>query len=187
LGAGFDTRAYRFAGGNWFEVDEPAVISHKDACLPAATCANSLTRIAVDFAAESLEDKLRALPVAGRVIVVMEGVLMYLDEAQMRAAAQTLRRVFPSHLLICDLIRPTFVELYGRRVHGTIRSLWTQLKCFTDEPERFVVGNGYRLLMKRSIIERAVELGGMYLPRFLVRLLRGTLADGFAVCVFQPA
>src|SRR5262249_46217450 len=33
LGAGFDTRAYRFAGGNWFEVAEPAVISPTDPCL----------------------------------------------------------------------------------------------------------------------------------------------------------
>src|SRR4051812_44136831 len=34
LGAGFDTRAFRFNGGEWFEVDEAPIIERKNALLP---------------------------------------------------------------------------------------------------------------------------------------------------------
>src|SRR5512132_36733 len=30
LGAGFDTRAFRLAGGRWFELDQPALIERKE-------------------------------------------------------------------------------------------------------------------------------------------------------------
>ena len=36
LGAGFDARAFRLPGGRWVEIDQPALIAHKDRVLPAA-------------------------------------------------------------------------------------------------------------------------------------------------------
>jgi hypothetical protein len=37
IGAGFDTRAFRLCGGRWVELDEPALITLKEAHLPART------------------------------------------------------------------------------------------------------------------------------------------------------
>src|ERR1044072_1861582 len=64
IGAGFDTRAFRLPGGTWDELDKPQVITYKEERLPAATCDNKLQRISIDFANESLEQKLA--PFSGR-------------------------------------------------------------------------------------------------------------------------
>ena len=45
IGAGLDSRPYRLAGGRWFDIDEPALIAHKNACLPEEACGNPLRRI----------------------------------------------------------------------------------------------------------------------------------------------
>src|SRR6476660_2524946 len=58
LGAGFDSRAYRLQGASWVELDEPQVISYKNERLPAANAHNHLQRIPIDFAIESVDDKL---------------------------------------------------------------------------------------------------------------------------------
>ena len=54
IGAGFDSRAFRLAGGRWLEVDEPQVFAWKEPRLPAAGSQNPLTRLAVDFETDSL-------------------------------------------------------------------------------------------------------------------------------------
>ena len=186
LGAGFDTRAYRLQGGVWFEFDEPAIIAHKDARLPSRECANSLTRIPVRFGVDSLQDKLRAVPAGRRVIVVMEGVLLYLQPGQIDDAMRALRQVFPAHLLVCDLVTPLFIKRYSRRLHRVIRSLGTAFYYFAEEPEGFITRTGYRLALKFSVIEQAVQLGLMRIPRFVLRFLRGSLLEGYSVCVFDP-
>jgi len=58
IGAGCDTRPYRLAEGNWLEVDQPRIMSYKNEKLPVAECTSPLRRIAIDFAHESLADKL---------------------------------------------------------------------------------------------------------------------------------
>src|SRR5215510_9037451 len=90
IGAGFDTRAFRLKGGTWIELDEPQVITYKEGRLPAANSNNELQRIPIDFASESLEQKLA--PYSGRspVTVVIEGVLMYLEEAAIGKLLETL-------------------------------------------------------------------------------------------------
>ena len=40
IGAGFDTRAFRLRGGQWFEFDEPEILTYKESRLPAATAPN---------------------------------------------------------------------------------------------------------------------------------------------------
>ena len=60
LGAGFDARAFRLPGGRFLEIDEAALIAEKERVLPAARSPQPLTRMAIDFSAERLEDKLNA-------------------------------------------------------------------------------------------------------------------------------
>ncbi|HKS09983.1 MAG TPA: class I SAM-dependent methyltransferase, partial [Pyrinomonadaceae bacterium] len=81
IGTGFDSRAYRLKGGTWIELDEPQIIAYKNERLPVTDAQNELHRIAIDFSTDSLEDKLS--PFAGRggpVVVVVEGVFMYLEQ-----------------------------------------------------------------------------------------------------------
>ena len=60
IGCGFDTRAFRLKGGEWFELDEPPLIAAKNEKLPIAECANTLVRVPIEFATEPLTTKLGA-------------------------------------------------------------------------------------------------------------------------------
>src|SRR5262245_32234526 len=80
IGAGFDRRAYRLKGGRWTELDEPQVIAYKNELLSPSTCENELHRIPIDFSTESVEEKLSSFANTDPVIVIIEGVFMYLDE-----------------------------------------------------------------------------------------------------------
>lgn len=75
VGAGFDTRAFRLKGGHWIEVDEPAIITYKEARLPAASAPNPLTRVPISFSHESLTERLAAHSGKETTHVVIEGVL----------------------------------------------------------------------------------------------------------------
>ena len=104
IGAGFDTRAFRLQGGTWIELDEPQVITYKNERLPAANSENELQRISIDFATDSLEQKLAGYAGRSPVTIVIEGVLMYLEEAVIGKLLETLHHLFPQHRLICDLM-----------------------------------------------------------------------------------
>ena len=110
IGAGFDTRAFRLKGGTWIELDEPQVITYKEERLPAANSDNELQRISIDFATDSLEQKLAAFSGRSPVTVVIEGVLMYLEEATIGKLLETLNHLFPRHKLICDLMTREFLD-----------------------------------------------------------------------------
>src|SRR6185436_733727 len=128
IGAGFDTRAFRLKGGTWIELDEPQVITYKEERLPAANSPNELQRISIDFATESLEQKLT--PFSGRnpVTVVIEGVLGYLEEAAVEKLLKTLHRLFPRHKLICDLMTREFCDKTAGSIHEKLTGMGASFK-----------------------------------------------------------
>jgi methyltransferase (TIGR00027 family) len=99
LGAGYDARAYRFAdrlaGRPVFEVDLPATSRRKAgivAAHPGRFADGTVIRVEIDFATESLSDRLVAagfVPGAG-TFTVWEGVSMYLDRGAVGATLDTL-------------------------------------------------------------------------------------------------
>ncbi|HYV10048.1 MAG TPA: class I SAM-dependent methyltransferase [Pyrinomonadaceae bacterium] len=185
IGAGFDTRAFRLKGGTWVELDEPQVISYKEERLPAATSENELHRIAIDFAAESLEQKLASLAGRSPVTVVIEGVLMYLEEAAIDQLLQTLRRVFPQHRLICDLMTRDFFETTASSMHEKFTGMGATFKFTADNPEDVFVKNGYRQLENLPIIEKSVLLDAGEMPAEVWQTIQPTLPQGYSIYVFQ--
>jgi len=185
LGAGFDTRAFRLVGGRWLELDQSAVLTFKEQKLPAAQSPNPLQRIPIDFATEHLADKLA--PWAGErdVVVVMEGVSMYLHPAQWRQTAQTLRELLPGHLLLCDLIDAIFIRRYSRKLRQALRELGGDFAPALDDPAAMVAALGYRQRATWSIVGSAVEVGALPVPRWLLNSLLRTLRDGYRVYAFD--
>jgi len=185
IGAGFDSRAYRLDGGNWLELDEPQIITYKNERLPLADCKNQLLRIPIDFAVESLEHKLAPFSSPDPVVVVIEGVFMYLEEDAIRHLIHTLRRVFPRHKLICDLMSRRFFEKYSRTLHEKIAGLGASFKT-VERPDEIFVRNGYRIVEKISVVGRAIAWKTISIPAILLRLFLRTLADGYSIYVFEP-
>jgi len=102
LGAGYDSRAYRFAGElagrAVYEVDLPPLSRRKAAIVaahPEHFAGNSINRIEIDFRTESLTHRLAtggfAMGVA--TFVVWEGVSMYLSRAAVGDTLDTLSAV----------------------------------------------------------------------------------------------
>lgn len=186
IGAGFDSRAYRLKGGTWVELDEPQVIAYKNERLPAADTQNELHRVAIDFSTESLADKLS--PFAGRggpVVVVVEGVFMYLEQQAIEQLLQTLRRLFPQHKLICDLMTRKFFVKYGRTIYEKLTGMGATFKFTADNPEEIFVKNGYQRVDQISTVVKSTEFEGRKIPKILFRTLLRTLASGYAIYVFE--
>lgn len=103
LGAGFDSRAYRFHGRHprvtFFEVDLPAMVRAKAQVMSRLLgAAPSYVRyVAVDFDRQTLEGE---LPRAGydetrRTLFILEGVTMYVGEAGIGATFDFMARRAP--------------------------------------------------------------------------------------------
>jgi methyltransferase (TIGR00027 family) len=185
IGAGFDSRAYRLKGGTWVEFDEPQVIAYKNERLPVSNCKNELHRIPIDFSTDSLEEKLYTFSSDRPVIVVIEGVFIYLEEEVIRQLLQILRRFYPGHKLICDLMSRKFFEKYSKTLHEKIADIGTSFKFTDNNPEELFLENGYRCTEKISIVESAVKFESIKIPRIILKTLLRTLASGYAIYQFE--
>ncbi|HYV13594.1 MAG TPA: SAM-dependent methyltransferase [Pyrinomonadaceae bacterium] len=185
IGAGFDTRAFRLKGGTWIELDEPQVITYKEERLPAANSENELQRISIDFATDSLEEKLA--PFSGRspVTIVIEGVLGYLDEAAIGKLLETLDHLFPRHKLICDLMTREFFEKNASTIHEKLTGMGATFKFTVAKPEEVFLKNGYRQLETIPIIEKAVLLEAGQIPPEIWQTIQPTLPQGYSIHVFE--
>jgi methyltransferase (TIGR00027 family) len=185
LGAGFDTRAFRLRGGRWVELDQPETIAIKEAELPTGQAPNPLRRVPIDFAVESLADKLAPWEGESPAVVVMEGVNAYLSEAERRRTLDILIKTFPGHVLICDLMTARFVRRYSDGIRRRIEELGGRFAEPADDPTRTLAEAGYRQLVQVSIIDRAGELGVIPAPAWLLNTLLRSLRDGYQAYIFE--
>ncbi len=185
LGCGFDTRAFRLAGGTWLEFDEPALLARKEAVLPAAEAPNTLRRLATDFSPADLAAQLRTHADGRPAVVVMEGVSMYLSGAQLRASLATLRDALPGHTLVCDLMTRRFARRFGGALLARIHALGGAFGELSNDPAASVTAAGYRLVARQSIPGAAVEHGAVPIPRWLLATLLRSLRDGYQLHTFE--
>lgn len=185
IGAGFDTRAFRVNGGQWFEFDEPEILGYKERTLPAATAPNPLVRVPVDFGHDSLADKLSIVGQPTTVHIVVEGVLMYLTHDQKIQLIEALRVRFPRHTLYCDLMRKSFFDTYGRPIHQHILGMGTTFTDMVEDPERMFLDAGYTMVSRASVTLDAVTRQTTVFPAFIVRWFMPTVREGYSIVVFR--
>jgi methyltransferase (TIGR00027 family) len=186
IGCGFDSRAFRLAGGAWFELDEPPLITYKEECLPAAQAPNRLRRIAIDFEHESLREKLLPVTGAAPTIFVIEGVTMYVTADALHATLEVLRSAFPSHEVIADLMTRRFIDTYGATIKRIIAQLGAQM-IPGEEPALPFKQVGYRQLFSREIAGLAFGYRSLGWLTPVLRLFFPGLFSGYTVRVFEPS
>ncbi len=116
LAAGLDTRPYRLevpASLRWIEADLPALTEEKEQLLKGAQPRCQLRRIKVDLVDSSarvamLKD---AMGTSTNVLVITEGLLVYLDEAQVRSLAMDLGAQAGIRWWILDLASPALLKM----------------------------------------------------------------------------
>lgn len=187
IGAGFDSRPYRLNGGTWFELDEPQVIAYKNARLPVSACANPLRRIPIDFGVDSIEEKLlQLLPaVDGRLMVlILEGVFIYLSENAIRELLRIFHAVFATHTLICDLVNRQMVESYGKALQAIVEGIGARFMLL-DQPELIFLANGYQARQTISVVAASSDLGINKIPKFMLRYFFAGEIKGNSVYVLD--
>lgn len=175
IGAGFDSRPYRLAGGIWVEIDEPQIINSKNEKLPLGECPNPLTRITIDFANETLASKLEKVDRIHPTIFVIEGVFMYLGAEAIESTISTIQKMFPKHVLYCDLMSKNFFEKFAEKIHSKLVAAGGEFTTLPKNPEAIFIQTGYELAERIAMFERAGELGLLWdearIPKFVSRLL----------------
>lgn len=192
IGAGFDTRPYRLAGGSWLEIDEPQIIGIKNERLPVDECVNPLRRVPIDFANESLADKLGDQVGAAETAFVIEGVFMYLEPEAIQRTLAAIQGRFPRHVLFCDLMTRRFFERFAQSVHAKLVASGAAFTERPDSPEALFEAHGYRLSSRIPMFRRAGELGVLWkearIPGFVSWLLLNVFRKdlgGYAVHRFE--
>jgi len=192
IGAGFDTRLYRLPGGRWYELDEPELIEYKNDRLPVADCDLPLTRMPIRFDRESLADRLAEIEAGDQVLVIMEGVLMYLQPAALDHSLAQVQQFFPRHTFFCDLMNRTFFNRFSKGIHAKLVAAGGRFSERPERPADDFLGRGYRLAAVKPMFERAIESGVLWdelgMPAWLARLLYKTMLRdlaGYAVHRFE--
>lgn len=127
LGAGLDTRPYRLslpAGLRWIEADFPAMIERKQAMLAAERPVCRLERVGLDLTDAQARRKFLAgiLAGSGKVLVLTEGVLPYLDPAEAAGLAGDLRERPEVRAWIVDYFAPQAMRMRGRSFRRRLKS-----------------------------------------------------------------
>lgn len=180
VGAGFDTRAFRMNGGHWIELDEPDVMLLKEQRLPSTDAPNPLQRLPIDFDTDSLADSLAPYR-NDRCIIILEGVVMYLDEKQLVQTAEVIHKILPQATVVADLMTHDFYRRYSRKLHNRFSQFGAGFRFSTQSPVDILKDIGFIPISTQSVMERAIEYGNFRMPRWLFRHFFKTLREGYTV------
>jgi O-methyltransferase involved in polyketide biosynthesis len=126
VGCGMDSRVFRVdppAGVQWFDVDYPDVIDLRRQLFPEPRLATPQTenRNAYHLIGAPLSDLgwLDEVPRDQPGLLVAEGVLHYMSEAEVKTLLNAVVAHFPGGQLIFDICNPFIVKRAGANVGGT--------------------------------------------------------------------
>jgi O-methyltransferase involved in polyketide biosynthesis len=128
VGCGMDSRAFRVdppASVQWFDVDYPDVIDLRRQLFPQRDAYRMIGAPLADL--RWLDEVPRDRP----GLLIAEGVLMYLSEAEVKALLNAVVAHFPSGQMIFDVVHPLILKRVGSNVGGT----GATYKWALDDPE----------------------------------------------------
>lgn len=190
LAAGLDTRPYRLALPatlRWIEVDLPGMVEYKREKLKDAKCFCRLERHAVDLADPEARRALftKVGAAADKVLVITEGLLIYLDPEAVKGFAQDLHQPPAFRRWLMDIASPDLLTMLARQ--GTtgkdstlLKNDSVQFKFAPAEGLGFFLPYGWRQAEFLSVSDEARRL-----KRFEVPL--PFKAIGFVVSLLSPS
>ena len=156
LATGFDTRPYRLdipAEMEWIEADLPEIINEKQRLLAGETPRCRLSRVAVDLADAPSRQAFLADETSGarNTLMITEGLLLYLDEQQVRALAQDLHRNEIGGW-VADLVAPVVIRKMMRQMPSLDKA---PMKFEPSDGVAFFERQGWTVAAIRSILKEA--------------------------------
>lgn len=179
LAAGLDTRPYRLAlprNLTWIEVDQPALLEEKTRLLASATANCTLERIPADLSQDAPTRQLlrRLGERAEKVLVITEGLIMYLRPAEVVALANAMSDVPTIQGWITDIISPGLLRMIEKDWGRTLRNAEITMHFAPPEGVAWFAPLGWQVVECQSTFVTAGKL--RRLPWFmrLLSLLPGS-------------
>ena len=198
LAAGLDARPYRMelpATLQWVEVDLPEILAHKEEILRNEKPVCALERISLDLANAETRRRLfsRLGQAAKRVLIISEGLLVYLRNEEVAALAKDLAAQESFQHWIIDLASPALLKMLARKMGAPLDQAGIPLRFAPESGPNFFAGYGWTPEEIHPVLHAAAKINR--LPVFL-RLLAAISSGRFyarqpwsGVCLLrrQPA
>ena len=169
LAAGLDTRPYRMdlpPSLKWVEVDLPAMIDYKEEILGQEKPRCALERVRLDLADGAGRRELfqRLGSSSRKVLVVTEGLLVYLTRDEVSALGRDLAAQSSFHDWVIDLCSPGLLKMLQQNL-GALSVAGSPLKFGPEEGPEFFTTSGWKAAEVYSMLKTAAKI--KRLPLFL--------------------
>jgi methyltransferase (TIGR00027 family) len=178
LGAGLDTRAFRLplpSTLRWFDVDSAEIAAHKHSVLRDAQPRCAWRAVTADLSIDAVRQRtLRDLAAdARKILVISEGLLMYLTPAAVRSLATELHELPAYHTWLFDLLTEEGVRSMKKQWRQALAQVNAEFQFAPAEGLACFEPLGWQEAQWASLATTAFEYGRMPTPyRFLYGLLR---------------
>ncbi|HEY2351820.1 MAG TPA: SAM-dependent methyltransferase [Candidatus Acidoferrum sp.] len=173
LAAGLDARPYRMslpAALQWIEIDLPEILSFKTEILSAEKPVCRLERIPVDLSdAAARKPVLAALASrAKNILVITEGLIIYLQSAEVASLAADLAAYPQFQSWILDLHSPGLLRMMQRTTGSHLSQVGASFKFAPPEGPLFFQPLGWKPVDVQGLLKTAARFRR---PPFFLRLL----------------
>jgi methyltransferase (TIGR00027 family) len=161
LAAGLDARPYRMPlppALQWVEVDLPELFSCKEPILSSEKPVCALERIPFDLAhADGRRELFASLGIkAKKVLVISEGLLIYLSEEEVASLAQDLANAPNFEHWVLDLASPGLLHMLQQTTGTSTKQAGAPLKFGPPEGPEFFVRHGWKPVDVQSVLQAAI-------------------------------
>src|SRR5690349_1378324 len=169
LAAGLDARPYRMDVPptlRWIEVDLPELLAYKEEVLAGEKPRCALERVALDLSDVAKRRALFAQVGASskRVMVLSEGLLVYLSAEDVGVLAADLAREASFRYWAFDVVSPGLLEMLRREGGAELEKAGAPFKFAPAEGPAFFERYGWRPLEVRSTFKAAGRAGRLPWP-----------------------
>ena len=173
LAAGLDARPYRMrlpASLQWIEVDLPEILAYKEGILANEKPSCALERVRTDLSDGSARRALFASldRRANRVLILTEGLLIYLSAQEVAALARDLAAGSHFQRWIMDLGSPGLLRMMQRTTGKQLSKVGAPFKFGPAEGPAFFTPHGWEPLEVKGLLKTATQFKR---PPFFLRLL----------------
>src|SRR5215217_1031760 len=163
LAAGLDTRPWRLdlpSSLRWVDVDLPAILRYKRETLQGETPHCRYEAIEADLTDAAKRDAVLAQlgASASRVLVITEGLLVYLEAEQVHAIAGALHAVPTFRWWLFDLSNARLLAMIQKQWGASLARGNAPMKFAVDDAESYFAPLGWRVVRFRSALEEGRRL-----------------------------